>query len=75
MSNKPRLIGNVMAGYRDQAKDEAVAGLKALEVILDLENPRPMTETERLRREARAYRSLQVVIKCMVGQGAKIRPD
>lgn len=74
MSDKPRPIGNVMAGYRDLAKDEAVAGLKALEAILEMDNPRPMTETERLRREARAYKSLQMILNCMVGQGAEIRP-
>lgn len=73
MSDKPRLWPQVARAARDQAAEEAISGMKALEAIVESE--RPMTETEALRRIYRAYKALHKIAWLLQAQGAPIRPE
>ena len=71
MSDKPREWPNVMRDYRDEAARAAQAGIKALEPVVI--NDRPMTENERLRKQAIALNALRTIMQCMQEAGAKVR--
>jgi len=73
MSDKPKRWPNVALTARDQAAELAVDGMRALEPVL--EDGRPMSESERMRRENKAYRALQRIAWLMHSQGAPIRPE
>jgi hypothetical protein len=73
MSDKPRAWPQVARAARDQAADQALSGMKALEPLL--ENERPVTESERIRRENKAFRALEKIAWLMQNQGAPIRPE
>ena len=47
--------------------------MKALEIVVDGE--KPMTESERQRREIKALRALERIAWLMHSQGAPIRPE
>ncbi len=65
MSDKPREWPNLAKAARDDAAEAAVAGIHALEPILW--NERPMTEQERIQREARALNALQKIVRLLEG--------
>lgn len=73
MSDKPKRWPNVALMARNQAAELAVDGLRALGPLLD--DGRPMTESERTRRESKAYRNLERIAWLMHSQGAPIRPE
>lgn len=63
---------NVMAALRDRAAEEAIAGISALRPLVEGER---LTETEALRRQAKALAALQQVARCMERAGAPTRPE
>lgn len=72
MSDKPRPWPNTAKEARDRAAEAAVAGIRALEPVV--EGERSYTETERLRREALALNSLQTIARLLESVGACTRP-
>jgi hypothetical protein len=72
MTAIPRQWPTVAADARDRAAEAAQAGMRALEPVVTGE--RQFTETEKLRREAIALNSLQLVVRLMESQGAPTRP-
>jgi hypothetical protein len=73
MSDKPKRWPSVACAARNQAAEAAVEGMKALEIVVDGE--KPMTESERQRREIKALRALERIAWLMHSQGAPIRPE
>lgn len=73
MSDRPRPWPNRAKEARDRAAEEAVAGIRALKPLVFEE--RNFTETERLRRAARALSALQQIARLMESQGAPTRPE
>lgn len=71
MSDKPREWPNVMRDYRDEAARAAQTGIRALEPVVV--SDRPMTENERLRKQAIALNALRTIAQCMQEAGAKVR--
>lgn len=71
MSDKPREWPNVAKDVRDRAAEYAVEIIKALEPVVCSE--RPFTETERLRREAKALSAAQMIARLLEGVGAPTR--
>lgn len=63
---------NGMSALRDRASEEAVAGIAALRPLVEGER---LTETEALRRQAKALASLQQIARCMEKAGAPTRPE
>ena len=72
MSDRPRPWPNNAREARDRAAEAAVAGIRALEPVV--EGERSYTETERLRREALALNSLQTIARLLESVGACTRP-
>ena len=72
MSDKPRPWPNNAADARDRAAEAALAGIHALAPVVTSEQP--MSETERLRREAKALHALQTIIRLLESVGACTRP-
>lgn len=70
MSDKPREWPNKAKMARDLAALEAMAGIRSLRAVV--EGERAFTESERLRREARALISLQEIARLLAEQGAAI---
>lgn len=71
MSDKPREWPNVAKAARDMAAEAAVAGIVALEpLVLD---ERGITESERVRRMARALNCLQRIARVLESVGAPTR--
>lgn len=71
MSDKPREWPNTARSARDLAAESAARAILALEPIV-LEE-RPMTESERLRREATALNCLQRIARALESVGAPTR--
>lgn len=72
MSDRPRPWPNVAREVRDRAAEAAASGIRALEPIVSGE--RPVTELERLRREAIALNALQSIARLLESVGAQTRP-
>lgn len=71
MSDKPRDWPNVAKAARDLAAEEAVRGIVALEPLVMSEAA--MTDSEKLRRVARALNSLQRIARALENVGAPTR--
>ena len=68
---EPRAWPNSAREVRDRCAELAVDGIRALRVVvLDL---RPLTETERLRRESTALSALQEILRKLEQMGAPVR--
>lgn len=71
MSDKPSEWPNNAKEARDRAAEYAVDIIKALEPMVCSE--RPLTVTDRLRREARALSAAQMIARLLEGVGAPTR--
>lgn len=71
MSDKPRPWPNNAMDARDRSAEAASEGARLLEPLV---NGEQFTETERLRREARALNLFQRILRLLEGVGAKTRP-
>lgn len=71
MSNKPREWPNNAKRQRDEAAEAAVTGIRILEPLV---NGEEMTETEQLRRQARALNLFQKIARLLESIGACTRP-
>jgi len=71
MSDKPREWPNVAKDARDRAAEMAAEIIKALEPVVCSE--RAFTETDRLKREARALSAAQQICRLLEGVGAPTR--
>lgn len=58
---------------RDRAAEMAIEGVRALSILVTQE--RPVNETERILRVARALRALQEIERLLEGQGAPVREE
>ena len=72
MSDKPRPWPNNAAEARDRAAEAASNGVRTLEPVVL--GDQQFTETERLRREARALNLFQRILRLLEGVGAKTKP-
>jgi len=72
MSDKPREWPNNARHARDEAAEAAAEGINVLEPVVYGE--RQFTETERLRREAKALNLFQKIVRLLESVGAKTRP-
>ena len=73
MSDQPRPWPNVAKEARDRSAEEAQRIVKQLGPLVDDE--RPFTESERLRREAQALNAAQIILRLLEAQGAQTRPE
>jgi hypothetical protein len=69
---EPRPWPNNAKEARDRSAEEAQAGIRALGPLVE---GRRMTETEQLRRVARAMMAFQSIARHMESQGAPTRPE
>jgi hypothetical protein len=70
---QPRAWPNGARWSRDRAADLALEIVRALRpVVMD---GRPMSETERFRREAQALSNGQEIVRLMESQGAPVREE
>lgn len=67
----PREWPNNAAHARDQAAEEAVEAIRALQAVLEKDLPRE----EMIRKIARAAISCQVIARLLEGVGAPTRPN
>ena len=72
MSDKPRPWPNNAKDARDRSAEAACEGVRMLEPLVHGEQQ--FTETERLRREAKALNLFQRILRLLEGAGAKTRP-
>jgi hypothetical protein len=72
MSDKPRPWPNNAADARDRAAEAACEGAHTLEPLVH--GDREFTETERLRREAKALNLFQRILRLLESVGARTRP-
>jgi hypothetical protein len=72
MSHAPREWPNVVKDARDRSAEAAVEGIRVLEPVVL--SDRPMTETERFRRESVALNCFQRIARLLESVGACTRP-
>jgi len=73
MTDAPRPWPNVAKEARDRSAEEAQRIVHQLQPLVDDE--RPFTETERLRRVSSALNAAEIILRLLEGQGAQTRPE
>ena len=73
MTDAPRPWPNVAKEARDRSAEEAQRIVHQLQPLVDDE--RPFTETDRLRRVSSALNAAEIILRLLEGQGAQTRPE